>query len=493
MKIPSIWLLLSLLVFACVGSPEGSTAVAQGVASSGVTGERAIEEQVRWPYPEQERWVEEPVFNGKLHLVEAGRQNPQTIILIHGLGYRGILDWVQVFPELVDQYHVIAVDLPGFGSSDKQQVQYAPEKYSKLVKWVVDQYAHGPVIVIGHSMGGAVSLRYSFNNPKQVSRLIMVDTAGVLQRTVFIKYIAKVPVAYHWSAPYQAAIPALDRLMRKIASKADGWTHSLMVTMDRLPDIPRLMMSSGLAQQYLYKDRSTMNAALGLIYEDFSAVVREVEVPTHIIWGEKDNVAPIRTGTVLSNIMPNAELHVINKAGHVPMTDNFGDFMNVLAYSLENPPRARQARKRLAVVENENLISESTRCNGQKDLIYTGHHGVIKLNSCRGVILRDLVAESIELVGSEVSLENVKLKSSRIGLWASNSVVTATLLQIDADTGMTVESSYLDLAGADFVTRNKLVDIRKDSQLYFSLSRSQQGAEIVDLHGVSLGSKFEVH
>jgi len=47
-----------------------------------------------------------------------------------------------------------------------------------------------------------------------------------------------------------------------------------------------------LAQQYLYKDRSSMNAALGLVYEDFSTAVREVEVPTHIIWGKHDDVAP---------------------------------------------------------------------------------------------------------------------------------------------------------------------------------------------------------
>ncbi|RLA50749.1 MAG: hypothetical protein DRQ98_12425, partial [Gammaproteobacteria bacterium] len=163
-----------------------------------MAGDRVEQEQVHWANLGQELWVEDPIFNGKLHLVEAGQQNSQTILLIHGLGYRGMLDWEQVFPELSDTYHVLAIDLPGFGSSDKQQVQYAPQKYARLINWVVSQYAHDSVIVIGHSLGGAVSLRFAHDYPEQVSRLIMVDTAGVLQRTVFIKYLAKVPVTYEW-------------------------------------------------------------------------------------------------------------------------------------------------------------------------------------------------------------------------------------------------------------------------------------------------------
>ena len=57
---------------------------------------------------------------------------------------------------------------------------------------------------------------------------------------------------------------------------------------------------------------------------------------------------------------------------------------------------------------------------------------------------------------------------------------------------MVVESSYLDLAGADFVTRDRFIEIHKDAQLYFSLSKSRQGKQKVYLHGVSLGPVFNV-
>ena len=235
-----------------------------------------------------------------------------------------------------------------------------------------------------------------------------------------------------------------------------------------------------------------MNAALGLVYEDFSAAAREVDVPTHIIWGEHDDVAPIRTGIVLADLLPNAELHVISESGHVPMTDNFADFMTELKHALVNVPHARQAQKRLMAIQKEKIAQRNVNCDEQNNLVYTGRYGVIRMRNCRGIVLRDVVAESIELVGSEVSLENVRLNSPHTGLSATSSVVTATLLQVDSDVGMVVGSSYLDLAGADFATRSGLVDIRNDSQLYFSLSESQHGTQIDNLHGVSLGPVFKL-
>lgn len=436
--------------------------------------------------------MDEPVFNGSLHLVEAGRDNPQSIVLVHGLGYRGALDWAEVIPRLASEYHVIAIDLPGFGGSDIQTVQYAPEKYARLVSWVAGQFAHGPAIVIGHSMGGAVSLRFAHDYPRQLSKLVIVDAAGILQRTVFVQYLAKVPVSYEWLEPYQETIPGLDRLIRKLAGKADRLTRSLLVTMDRLPDVPQLLMSSGLAQKYLYKDRSTMNAALGLVYEDFSGIVRKIGTPTHVIWGEDDGVAPLRTGTLLAGLMPNAELHVVPAAGHVPMTDNFDQFMAMLTNSLENEPLAGQAQARLEWAANELKATETVQCEGQNGRVYTGHFKNIRLLNCHGIVFSDLVAESIELAGSGAVLENVRLVSPGTALTANNSVVVATLLQVEAKTGIAAERSYLDLAGATFATSGQLVDIREGSTFYFSLSEHLHGGRTDVLHGFSLGPGFDL-
>jgi len=147
--------------------------------------------------------------------------------------------------------------------------------------------------------------------------------------------------------------------------------------------------------------------------------------------------------------MLDAELHVISEAGHVPMLDEFDEFMAVLAYSLENTPRGRQAQFRFKLVE-EDAVKKDIRCDGQKNIVYTGACKGIQIDNCHGIVLRDLVADHIEVTGSEISLENVKLSTAGTGLSIRNSAVFATLLQVDAKVGMIVNSSFLDLAGADF-------------------------------------------
>ena len=170
---------------------------------------------------------------------------------------------------------------------------------------------------------------------------------------------------------------------------------------------------------------------------------------------------------------------------------------SLLVACSSNPEQAQTVsypllQKRLETVTKEEVAKEDIRCDGQDELVYSGHYKEIYLHNCHGVVLRDLVAESIELIGSEASLENVKLNASGTDLLVSDLVLTATLLEVDAKVGMVVDTSYLDLAGADFVTQDQLIEIQNSAQLYFSLSESQQGKQTVALHGVSLGSAFNV-
>jgi pimeloyl-ACP methyl ester carboxylesterase len=68
----------------------------------------------------------EPVFDSEVLTVQAGQANAQTLLLVHGLGNNGFTDWLTVMPQLARQYHVIALDLPGFGYSAKPRGKYSP-------------------------------------------------------------------------------------------------------------------------------------------------------------------------------------------------------------------------------------------------------------------------------------------------------------------------------------------------------------------------------
>ena len=131
----------------------------------------------------QQSRINEPIFDGVVHVIETGQKHKKTIILVHGLGYSGLRDWLDVIGQLESDYHIIALDLPGFGESDPTSLQLAPQRYAQLLKWLIPQFSSQKVTVIGHSMGGAISLRFASEFPAMVDLLIMVDTAGVLHRS----------------------------------------------------------------------------------------------------------------------------------------------------------------------------------------------------------------------------------------------------------------------------------------------------------------------
>lgn len=111
------------------------------------------EEEEKFPESWKTRTVIEPIFDSGLFVVEAGKQNRNTIVLVHGLGSAGLRDWIKIIPILEKNFHVVAVDLPGFGASGRPKGRYSPTNYAKVVHWVIDRYAHDDVFLVGHSMG----------------------------------------------------------------------------------------------------------------------------------------------------------------------------------------------------------------------------------------------------------------------------------------------------------------------------------------------------
>jgi pimeloyl-ACP methyl ester carboxylesterase len=116
----------------------------------------------------------------RIHYLEAASASGPGIplLLVHGLGARGEV-WAPLIPTLAAQgFHVYAIDLLGFGRSDKPDVDYSMALQQKTVLDFM-QAIHLPhAEVIGWSMGGWVALKLALDNPKVVDRLVVFDAAG---------------------------------------------------------------------------------------------------------------------------------------------------------------------------------------------------------------------------------------------------------------------------------------------------------------------------
>ena len=142
---------------------------------------QAADAAPRMPGMEMHR-VEEPVFNGRVAVYEAGRGKSRSILLVHGIGADGARDFSEQIAWLRESFHVVAVDLPGFGQSDKSDALYTPSNYAAVLKYVADRFLQRPFALVGHSMGALVSLRYAAVNPADVERLVVMSVPGVLHR-----------------------------------------------------------------------------------------------------------------------------------------------------------------------------------------------------------------------------------------------------------------------------------------------------------------------
>lgn len=429
----------------------------------------------------------EPVFDGTAFIYQAGREHAQTVVLIHGIGDNGMNDWAWLVPKLAERYHVLTFDLPGFARSQKQNQRYSPARYAEFVKWTIDRYAHGPVMMIGHSMGGAVALYYSATYPDDVQRLVLADVAGVLHREVLLKHMTE----------YKP-----DALVARWFSPAiNGITQSLITatrTRGSEQEIAAILAYPQARTKLLAGDPKRI-AGLALVNTNFAPILARVETPTTIIWGEQDRVAPLRTAKVLLYGLPRAELKIIPSGGHVPMTQMPATFNRLALEALASPVVIKPPI--LAAPKQSGRIG---RCMKADDVTFTGYYEEIEIERCDRVQLVNVdtarlyikgsvvtVRDSriharalgLEIRGAQVSLENSDILAEGIAVKAYRSTLIMTAGRISGRIGVHSLGSEMDFAAVEIIGREAAMTTDNGAEALFSISRVRSPHGDVPLHG----------
>jgi len=431
----------------------------------------------KYPAHWRSSFVSEPVFNGKLHIVEAGKNHKQIIILVHGLGQTGLDDWLNVIPALENNFHVISFDLPGFGRSDGNKSLYSPSNYSRLIHWIVKRFTTEKIIIMGHSMGGAISLRFTHDYQDEVSKLILVDVAGILFRPVFTKHLIRAKSDKLLNQSFNG-FTSIDSFIDYLGLPIYVMGEKLLESSDGRPNLSKFLLENDLSRKYILKDRSALNAALSLLEEDFSRAIGEIKVPTHIIWGEQDPVAPLRTGKILAELMENASLTVLPGIGHVPMNEEPIQFNRILLRKLKES--SFQSRRLPAIPLND---LEDTDCAHRNNILLVGNYRNIIINGCEDARLENIFSRSITIINSSVILDNVRVLSSGIALYAMDSKIEGTLLSLNGEKALKVERSQIDMAGSSLTGKIDIIEIKNNSKIYFSVSKGILKDQKFDLHG----------
>lgn len=239
---------------------------------------------------------------GSLRYVRAGRGH--TVVLVHGYG-ESLLSWRGVFDVLSRDYDVIALDLPGFGLSSKPAAGYAIDSLAAHVLDALRSIGVRQVVLVGHSMGGAVSAAAALADTGLVRALVLVDPAVV-------------------GAPL--VVPA-DSGSSHGAARRTIAEYEAQRTRFTAPHDPQWLEESDSALAYLPAEDSAyrVSAASVLREFDFGYLTPEraarLTLPTLVLWGEFDPVLPISEGRAVAARLPHAEFEVIPRSWHRPQVE----------------------------------------------------------------------------------------------------------------------------------------------------------------------------
>jgi pimeloyl-ACP methyl ester carboxylesterase len=409
-------------------------------------------QEARVPGTEARR-IDEPVFGGQMVVYEAGRGNERGILLVHGIGEEAARDFRDHIAWLQKSFHVVAVDLPGFGQSDKANVLYSPGNYARVLKHVAGRFLRGPFVLVGHSMGAVVSLRYAASYPEDVRRLVVIDAPGVLHRySVTSQYLAHLGLEF---VP-PAAEPAdwLTNLARK-----------LLAPLEQLHLNPQIILSSPQLRETLLGGDPAKIAGLATVSEDTRQDLPKVRAETLIVWGARDTLAPLRTGKVLALKLPRAQLAVIERAGHEPMLEAPERFRAALEPFLESglPPAPGPA----APMAKHGDAS----CQRERNRVFEGEYDSLSLDGCQRVQIRNARVRELRIVDSTVTIDDSRIGGGETGLYARNSTIVMTGGRVEGDVAVTASASRLDFAAAEVEGRDAAVTAPLRSYVVFSLCR----------------------
>ena len=376
-------------------------------------------------------YVQDPVFGGRVALYRAGPSvsspHAETVVLVHGLGKAAARDWSKLMPALAERYTVLALDLPGFGQSNKGNHHYSPDNFARVLDALVEKRVPRRFTLIGHSMGGSVALAYVAAYPQRVSRLVLVDAVGVLHRSVYVEHLARVGA--------QRAIgldsPWFESVVRAIQNRMENW-----------PLRGELVLRDSDVRQRLLRGDPSAISAFAMVEHDFSRVLRAIAAPTLVIWGAEDIIAPLRSGQALASAIPGARLTVIEGAGHAPQLQ-FPDRFNPLVIDeLDGRQFAAQpyALQRAPVRGNR-----AARCNGQRDQEFSGDYESVVLDNCPDARISDARIGRLQAAHSTVRIVN---SSIRDGIDAKNSRLELTGGTVSGR--LTLDATSVDAAATRF-------------------------------------------
>jgi 4,5:9,10-diseco-3-hydroxy-5,9,17-trioxoandrosta-1(10),2-diene-4-oate hydrolase len=254
-----------------------------------------------------------------LYYHEAGVGNEQTVVLLHG-GGPGASSWTNFsrnIAVLAQRFHVLAVDQPGYGHSDKRAEHGQFNRFAaRALKGLFDQLDLGRVPLVGNSLGGGTAVRFALDYPDRAGRLVLMGPGGLS-----LNLFAPDPtegVERLGTFSMDPTRENLEAFLRVMVYDKNLITAELVDQRFALASTPESLT----ATRAMGMSFAGADFELGMMWRE----VYRLRQPVLLIWGREDRVNPLDGALIALKTIPRAQLHVFGQCGHWAQVEKFDEF-----------------------------------------------------------------------------------------------------------------------------------------------------------------------
>ena len=210
---------------------------------------------------------------------------------------------------------VYTIDLPGFGLSEEPDKSWDIYDYEDLVTKFIQYFSLDNVILVGHSLGGAIAICIAYSRIVPVRALFLVDSAGVRHKEMNLKTIMKKVkvMGYKFGKVCINLLPLVPKKKEKILKRLQRKTAS---------------------SDYLAAKGVMRSTFVKVLNNDLQYAMAKVIAPTVLIWGEKDTATPLDEAQIMNGLIRNSKLKIIRETGHFPFIDKPEEVYEIISKEL---------------------------------------------------------------------------------------------------------------------------------------------------------------
>ncbi len=237
------------------------------------------------------------------------------LLLVHGLGDEADT-WQHVLPALATRRRVLALDLPGFGRSDKPDAPYTVAWYAAVLGDLLDTLRIDRAVLAGHSLGAITCQWLALEQPARVDRLLLLagGLAAAPRKPDLNTLLLLTPGVGEW----------LYTRLRNDPQAAYASLRPFYADLDALPEADRAFLFQRVNERVWNDDqrRAFFRTLRGLagwlpgLQKTLAPRLAACTTPTAVLWGEQDAVASVENGRALATLQPAARLTILPGAGH---------------------------------------------------------------------------------------------------------------------------------------------------------------------------------